>query len=176
MKSEETDTYHIYNRGNNGAPILNRRSDKRAFLNLVRECMHKYNFVVHHYTLMTNHYHLLLGQVDDKLAKIMKFIDHKYSLYYKRKYGHKGRLWQHRYGRKPIDSFEYLLYCGAYIELNSVRAGMVRHPEEYEWSSYRYYAFGEPNDFLTPLPEFNALANGEPECREVYREFVQSWI
>jgi putative transposase len=36
----------------------------------------------------------------------------------------------------------YVLACYRYIEMNPVRAGMVEHPAEYRWSSYRANAQG----------------------------------
>ena len=41
-----------------------------------------------------------------------------------------------------MDSDDYLLRCQRYIELNPVRAGMVTHPAEYRWSSFRANAMG----------------------------------
>ena len=37
-----------------------------------------------------------------------------------------------------------------YIELNPVRAGIVRHAGEYAWSSYRQNASGMPGKLLSP--------------------------
>ncbi len=54
-----------------------------------------------------------------------------------------GTLWEGRYRATLIDSEQYLLTCCHYIELNPVRAGMVRHPGEYPWSSYGYHAEGK---------------------------------
>jgi putative transposase len=42
-----------------------------------------------------------------------------------------------------IDAEDYLFACMRYIELNPVRAGMVAHPSDYRWSSYRAHAEGE---------------------------------
>ena len=36
-----------------------------------------------------------------------------------------------------VDAERYLLACYRYIELNPVTAGMVAHPGEYRWCSYR---------------------------------------
>ncbi|MGH8589521.1 MAG: hypothetical protein ACREXX_09385 [Gammaproteobacteria bacterium] len=43
---------------------------------------------------------------------------------------------------------KYLLTSMRYIELNPVAAGMVRSPEQYRWSSYRWHAWGAPNPRL----------------------------
>ena len=51
----------------------------------------------------------------------------------------------------------YFLACQRYIELNPVRAGMVAHPAEYRWSSYRANAQGEADPVLTPHDLYEAL-------------------
>jgi len=38
-----------------------------------------------------------------------------------------------------VEADEYAKELSRYIHLNPVRAGIVGKPEEYEWSSYRYY-------------------------------------
>ncbi|MFO1464067.1 MAG: hypothetical protein U1F66_09825 [bacterium] len=41
-----------------------------------------------------------------------------------------------------------------YIDLNPKRAGMVKHPKEYRWTSFHYYAFGEDDPLITPAPSY----------------------
>jgi len=45
-----------------------------------------------------------------------------------------------------------------YIDLNPVRAGMVRKAKDYAWSSYRYYAYGEQDDLIDPAPDYLGLS------------------
>jgi hypothetical protein len=42
-------------------------------------------------------------------------------------------------------------------ELNPVRAGMVQHPAEYRWSSYRANAQGESDILIQPHSVYGAL-------------------
>jgi putative transposase len=56
-----------------------------------------------------------------------------------------------------------------YGDLNPVRAGLVRSPKDYAWSSYRHYAFGEPNPLIDDEPEYLALGRTPAERRIAYR-------
>jgi len=49
------------------------------------------------------------------------------------------------------------LACYRYIEMNPIRAGMVEHPAEYRWSSYRANAQGEFSALRCPHPLYEAL-------------------
>ena len=67
----------------------------------------------------------------------------------------------------------YLLACQRYIELNPVRAGMVNHPAEYRWSSYRANAQNETNAVVQPHALYLALG-GTPAVRQAaYRELFR---
>jgi len=72
-------------------------------------------------------------------------------------YKRSGTLWEGRYKASLIDSETYALLCYRYIELNPVRANMMKHPSEYPWSSYRTNALGQPNTLITPHSLYTAL-------------------
>ncbi len=63
--------------------------------------------------------------------------------YFNFTYHRTGTLWEGRYRATVVDSERYLLTLMRYIELNPVRTGMVEHPADYPWSSYRCNAHGE---------------------------------
>lgn len=60
--------------------------------------------------------------------------------------GWRGHLWQGRFSSFIMDE-DYLLACTRYIELNPVRAGLVKKPEDWPWSSAFPHIQGE-NDIL----------------------------
>lgn len=59
-----------------------------------------------------------------------------------------------------IDSYSYLLTCHRYIELNPVRAGLVKHPIQYPWSSHAHYAAGAKSALITRHTLFDQLTGG----------------
>jgi len=65
-----------------------------------------------------------------------------YAIRFSRKNGKVGHLWQDRYKSAAVERESYLLECGRYIERNPLRAGIVKDPGEYRWSSYRVYGYG----------------------------------
>ena len=99
----------------------------------------KYNFLLHGYVLMTNHYHLILETNKPNLHQIMHYLNGSYTTYFNRINGRSGHLFQGRYKAIVMDVDNYLLGLSRYLHLNPVRAGMVKRPEEYEYSSYRSF-------------------------------------
>ena len=62
-------------------------------------------------------------------------------------------LWEERHKGSLIDSEQNAVAFSRYIEMNLVRAGRVKTPEDYRWSSYRRNALGNGVDWLQPLAE-----------------------
>jgi putative transposase len=102
----------------------------------------------------------------------MKQVNLSYFSYYNKTYGYSGHLWQGRFKSNIIDTEVYLMQCGRYIELNPVRAGIVKLPEEYRFSSYNYYARGIPDRIITTSPAYIGLADSSVQRRKQYIEFV----
>lgn len=69
-----------------------------------------------------------------------------------------------------------MLACYRYIELNPVRAGMVSHPAEYRWTSYRVNGQGNYQNWLTPHAEYLALGRNEQLRLANYRSLFSSDI
>ena len=68
-----------------------------------------------------------------------------------------------------LDSESYLLSCYRYIELNPVRAGMVDHPSDYQWSGYACNASGKVDPLITLHERYLALDKDDEVRRSEYR-------
>jgi REP element-mobilizing transposase RayT len=174
--SPEGGVYHVTCRGNNKARVFHDEEDLRAFLAIVLKCKKERPFKLYHYCPMPNHYHLQL-EPDEKtvFADIMKQINQSYSLYYKKKYAFVGQLWQGRFYSRIILDEQYLTTCGIYIELNPVRGGVTKNPEDYRWSSYGAYANGETDPLVDLDPIYLAMAPTAAERQAEYRAMTRMW-
>ncbi|MGH6894673.1 MAG: transposase, partial [Dongiaceae bacterium] len=133
---------------------------------------------VHAYCLMTNHVHLLFTPLagEDACAALMKNLSQHYVQHVNRIHGRTGTLWEGRYRSCVAASEAYVLACYRYIELNPVRAGIVAHPHEYLWSSYRGNAEGRADSLLVPHAAFQGLGDGGARCRDAYRSLLESTL
>lgn len=169
--------YHIVQRGNNKTPIFFSDQDQLFFLDVLKEAKTKHPCFIYSYCLMPNHFHILISPKEKENASLlMKFLGAKYVRYVNKVYKRSGTLWEGRFKCSLIDEELYFLACLSYIELNPVRAGIVKVPELYRWSSYRFRAFGEKNSVLDLDPWYNSLGEN-PEKRQFnYRKFLQDLI
>ncbi len=99
------------------------------------------------------------------LSEFVKEIKQRFSRYYNKKHSRRGYFWGDRYKSVLIEEGEALLNCLAYIELNPVRAGIVKRPEEYRWCSLAYLvATGNRSGFI--CTDYGLIINREPAFQE----------
>jgi putative transposase len=168
---------HVIQRGNNQEALFDAEGDYRFYLEKLRAAAEKHQCAVHAYVLMTNHVHLLVTpDTEEGIGKMIQMVGRYYVQYFNYCYGRTGTLWEGRYKATLIDSEQYLLTCMRYIELNPVRADMVKHPAEYPWSSYRCNALGKEDALVRPHGEYIRLAKAEQERQEAYRQLFRARI
>ena len=166
---------HVIQRGNNRQVCCVADEDYRFYLDWLNELAGKTGCRVHAYVLMTNHVHLLVSaDRSESPGALMKALGQRYVQHFNRTYRRSGTLWEGRYRSCLIQADNYLLACQRYIELNPVRAGMVAHPADYRWSSYRANAQGEEDALVTPHETYLALGRTAARRHAAYREFLQS--
>lgn len=161
---------HVIQRGNNHVDIFVRDEDYRFYLQCLGEACATHGCDVHAYVLMPNHVHLLLtpGR-ENSISKVMQSVGGRYAQYVNSAYRRTGTVWGGRYRSTIIDPDDYLLRCMYYIEFNPVRSGIVSHPREYGWSSYRCNAEGEKDLIVTAHPAYLRLGDTQNAQREKYR-------
>lgn len=165
---------HLIQRGNNRQPCFFADEDYRRYLDWLAEYADRTQCRIHAYALMTNHVHLLLtSERADAGGALMKALGQRYVQYVNRVYRRSGTLWEGRFRSCLVQEEDYLLACQRYIELNPVRAGMVTHPAEYRWSSYRVNAHGEADRVLRPHPLYEALGSDAEGRQAAYRELFR---
>ena len=169
--------WHIIQRGNNRSACSYANEDYHRYLETLSDMSARYDCQIHAYVLMTNHVHLLLTPVrKDSASLLMKHLGQRYVQYINRHYRRSGTLWEGRFRSCLAQKEEYVLTCYRYIELNPLRAGMVAHPRDYRWSSYRSNAEGEANPLIIPHLEYECLGRTAPERRTAYRQLISAHI
>ena len=128
--------YHVTSRGDRREAIYEDDVDRERFLSVLGQVSEDFNWVCHAWCLMDNHYHLLIETPDGNLSKGMRQLNGVYTQYSNRRHRRVGHLFQGRYKAILIDGDSYLLELARYVVLNPVRAGMVKGPGEWPWSSY----------------------------------------
>ncbi|MFQ5882099.1 MAG: transposase [Candidatus Methylomirabilales bacterium] len=167
--------HHIIQRGNNRQAIFLEDDDYRFYLECLRHAKGKCSCRIYAYVLMTNHVHVLVEPARERdLGRFMQSVGRRYVRDINQKYGRSGTLWEGRFKSAVVSRDEYLIVCSRYIELNPVRAGLVKHPGEYRWSSYRNRALGIADELLDEDPWYAGLGRSPMEKQKAYEEWIAS--
>ena len=131
--------HHITQRGNRRQKVFFSENDYQTYLDLLRSHLKLFSIDIESYCLMPNHVHLIVVPYKkDDLALTIGRTHQKYTSIVNKRENWRGYLWQGRFNSFILDE-KYLLAATQYILHNPVRAGIVKKPWDYKWSSARHH-------------------------------------
>jgi putative transposase len=102
-----------------------------------------YDLCIYGYVVMPEHVHMLVNEPErGTLAKVMQSL--KQSVARTLALRAEDPFWQARYYDFNVFSERKFIEKLRYIHRNPVTRGLVEHPEDWPWSSYRHYQTGHP--------------------------------
>ena len=126
---------HATQRGNHRQTVFFGDEDRKIYLGLLHKNARRYGVSILGYCLMTNHTHLVvIPHCDFSLSRALGQTNMEYARWVQVPRDTPGHLWQARF-RSCLLSDTHLWAALRYVELNPVRARMVRSAEEWPWSS-----------------------------------------
>ena len=144
--------HHVTQRGNRRQQTFFNDEDYHSYLKLLAEWCGKYRVDIWAYCLMPNHVHLIaVPKTKDGLNLAIGEAHRRYTRRINFRKDWRGHLWQGRFS-SFIMSEEYLLACTRYVELNPVRAGLVKEPDAWPWSSAGPHIRGEDDLIVKTKP------------------------
>jgi len=166
--------YHVMARGNAKAKIYLDDRDNRRFLELLGDVHERFDLTCHAYCLVENHYHLVAETPQGNLSAAIRHLNGVYAQWWNAVHARCGHVFQGRFKAQLIQSDAYLGAVCRYVVLNARRAGLVRHPRDWPWSSYRAAAgLEEPPGFLTTALVHSLVAPvGRERPEHAFERFV----
>ena len=129
--------FHVIVHGLNKEYIFSTREMKEKYKNLLKENIQQSNLKLLSYCIMSNHAHMLMYVEDiQEMSKIMQKINTSFAKFYNGRKNRVGFVFRDRFFTQQILSRQQLYNCLVYIHNNPVKAGIVRTPKDYEYSSY----------------------------------------
>ena len=168
--------WHITHRCHKREFLLKFNKDKRRWIQWLYQAKKRYGLSVLNYTVTSNHIHLLVfegksGTIPRSLQLIAGRVGQEYN---SRKY-RKGAFWEDRYHATIIDRESFFVQCMLYIDFNMVRAGVVNHPEEWDFGGYQEIMYPKKRYSIIDqetLKAFFRVKNSQ-RLQEDYSLFVQ---
>jgi putative transposase len=130
--------YHVLNRANARSLIFASDGDYQAFGRVLSDAVERYGMRLLAYCIMPNHWHLVLWpRRDGDLSRFTGWLTltHTQRWHAFRHSAGTGHVYQGRFKSFPVASDDHLLTICRYAERNPLRAGLVRKPDGWRWSS-----------------------------------------
>jgi putative transposase len=135
--------WHITHRCHKKEYLLKFARDRACWIRWLFEAKKRYGLSVLNYMVTSNHVHLLVQDNEkDAIPKSMQLVAGRTAQAYNRRKSRGGAFWEDRYHATAVQADEHFFRCLVYIDLNMVRAGIVRHPEK--WPHCGYHEIQRP--------------------------------
>jgi len=142
--------HHVTQRGNRRQQVFFCEEDYATYKELLIEGCRSARVEVLAWCLMPNHVHLILVPKDeDGLRAALGESHRRYTRHVNSREGWRGYLWQGRFASVPMDE-THLMSCLRYVELNPVRARLVRRARDWRWSSARAHLDARADGLVDP--------------------------
>ena len=130
--------WHLTHRCHKREFLLKFKRDRQRWLQWLFEAKRRFGLVVLNYVVTSKHIHLIVkdGSKSNIIPQSIGLIAGRTAQEYNRRKRRKGAFWEDRYHSTAIETGEHLLRCLVYVDLNMVRAGVVRHPSEWPFGGY----------------------------------------
>ena len=125
--------------------------DKENWIKWLFEAKKRYGLCVLNYMVTSNHIHLMVWDngTRETIPKSIQLIAGKVTQENHIREKRKGAFWEDRYHVTAVAMDDHLYRCMTYIDLNMVRAGVVKHPSE--WPFCGYNEIQDPQQRYTPI-------------------------
>ena len=130
--------WHITHRCHKKEFLLKFAKDRHRWLQWLFEAKKRYGLTILNYMVTSNHIHLLVIADGDRntIPKSIQLIAGRTGQEYNQRKERKGAYWEDRYHATAIEQDDHLAKCMVYIDMNMVRAGVVKHPKEWSFCGY----------------------------------------
>ena len=130
--------WHLTHRCHQREFLLKFARDRTRYLRWLFVARQRYALCVLDYMVTSNHVHLLVKDAGHgEIARSVQLLAARTAQQYNQRKQRSGAFWEDRYHATAIEQQSHLHRCLAYIDLNMVRAGVVKHPQQWAHSGYR---------------------------------------
>ncbi|HYB60926.1 MAG TPA: transposase [Methylomirabilota bacterium] len=180
-------TFSCYRR----LPLLGAERARDEFLRILNEIRDRYGFALLGYVVMPEHVHLLISEPSvGNPSVVMRLLKQRVSRALRGKRSKRvratqltfwddppenlpPRFWQRRFYDFNVWSFRKKNEKLNYMHFNPVKRGLVKHPKQWGWSSYRFYSMGEPGLCLPDMKWEPRIARPTERRKIVSRRTVK---
>ncbi len=169
--------WHLTHRCHDKKYLLKFARDKRRWMHWMFAAKKKYNPIILNYSVTSNHIHLLVYADSRKsIYRTIQLSSGRTAWEYNKRKKRTGAFWENSYHATPVESGEHLAQCMAYIDLNMVRAGVVKHPSAWPFCGYHEIMENKKRYLLINKETLSQLLNldSSHNLGDFYSELIET--
>ena len=171
--------WHITHRCHQGEFLLKFSRDRRRWMEWLYQAKKRFSgFSVLDYMVTSNHIHLLVHDTCGRnvIPDSIKLVAGRTGQEYNVRKNRKGAFWADRYHATAVESNRYLRQCIIYIDMNMVRAGVVAHPAQWEFSGFNEIQHPRKRKGIIDFDRLMDLLGfkNHDELKKAHRKWVDS--
>lgn len=150
--------------------------DRKRWLYWLYQVRKRFGLCVLNYNVTSNHIHLLAKDTGaDTIPKSVQLIAGRTEQEYNRRKSRQGAYWEDRYHATAVQSDPHQAKFLVYIDLNMIRAGVVKHSSEWQWSGYNEIQGLAPRYRIIDLSELVKLTGTSSlgALQQAHRSWVE---
>ena len=130
--------WHITHRCHKREFLFRFSKDRQRWLQWLFEARRRFNLLILNYVVTSNHIHLLVLDKEggEVIPRSIQLVAGQTAQEYNQRKNRNGAFWEDRYHATAVETGDHLCQCLIYIDLNMVRAGVVRHPSEWPFGGF----------------------------------------
>ena len=169
--------WHLTHRCHDQKFLLKFARDRKRWMYWMFVAKQKYNPIILNYTVTSNHIHLLVYADNRKsVYRTIQLSSGRIGWEYNKRKKRIGAFWENSYHATPVESGEHLAQCMVYIDLNMVRAGVVKHPLAWPFCGYHEIMENRERYLLINKKELLPMLNLDSfqSLREYYNGLIEA--
>jgi putative transposase len=168
--------WHITHRCHKQEFLLKFAQTRQRYIHWLYQGRKRFGVEILNYAITSNHIHLIVRnrKEGNEIPGLIQLAAGRTAQEYNTRKGRKGAFWEDRYHATAIETGQHLQRCLVYVDLNMVRAGVVRHPEDWAHGGFQEI---QGNRRRNTIINLNALADAmELNSVETLRASHRGWI
>ena len=162
--------YYVSSAGNRGQSVFQNSADGNAWIEILEGVCGRFGCRCFGYCLMSDGYHLVIETPKPNLSKAVRQLNGVYTQRSNRLHDTDGHVFRGRYKSIVVEKEKYLLPLMAHIFLLPLRAGFVKHSNQFKWSSCRYlYGKDEAPEYI----DLEWFSEGFSSDTDSFDEFLE---
>jgi putative transposase len=152
---------------------------RRRWIYWLTQALMRYDFNIFNYMVTCNHIHLLAfcDSDENEIARAMHLISGRVAQEFNMKNERRGSFWEDRYHATAVQSNLHLIRCMVYIDMNMVRAGVIKHPKEWLHCGYHELIFRKKDNNLIELDYLEQMLGMDYEnFKEIHKYLCEEYL